>query len=173
MRIDFDGTKSLKELEGEDWGEVSPDLGRPGLERRVYRLVCTPLCEFSVDDLGFFLRQGLNLDYITPLAIDALEQDPWTPRGSVPGMLLRYTLAYMDDFWCERPDLWRALGPVLDQAIDLLPTLNEASRSIITIQLFEHYDSELDLVMNARKDHRKRMLEYLGLEYNFQPLRQG
>jgi hypothetical protein len=152
-------------LEGADWGEINPDLGRTTLERRVYRLLLTPLCDFSVDDLRVLLGQGLSLDYVMPLAIEALEQDPWCPGDSVPGMLLKVPLAYMDDFWSERPDLWRALGPVLDRAVDVLPELDEFTSSLIKSLPGEYTESELDLVMNVRKDHRKPMLGYLGLDY--------
>jgi CDI immunity proteins len=178
MQLDFDKTKSLQELEADAWRGVSTEQGRSTLERRVYRLSGVPLCEFSADDLRLFLSQGLSLDHVVPLAIELLADDPWTPGNSPPGFfnmgpgsappgyLLRALVLDKEDSWCERPDLWRAIGPVLKRAVDLVRTLDEITYEWILSLPGEHDESELELVLRAHRKHQQNPLFYLGLDYS-------
>jgi len=163
MQIIFDRTKSLQDLEGDDWGEPRLDIAWSSLVQSVYRLRRVPVCEFSADDLRRLITQQLSLDYLVPLAIEALEADPWMPGDSVIGVLLRSLLSIKTEFWRDRPDLWRALGPVLDRAVSIASTLDEWDRFFIAVPSEDSDESDLEVITRALNNHQVYMLQYLGL----------
>jgi len=112
-------SKTLQELEDNDWGE--PPFSSH-LVTECYRLRRVPLRDFTVEDLRIMIGQKNNLDYLVPLALDHLEANPFAEGNFYEGDLLWYTNRIPAEFWNTYPDLhvrWQAIvesvgGPFKD-----------------------------------------------------------
>src|SRR5437660_11213926 len=158
---DFDRSKSLQELEEDDWGEQPPpDQRWSTVINNAYRLRRVPLQDFTVEDIRFLLGQNIGLEYVMPMAIEHLMEDPWKPRKSYfPGELLGFAL--FDKFvakrklWERRPDLWLDMESVIQQAFVQLPQLSEREQaSVYTKSPFDQ--SILELLRAASGSSEER-----------------
>jgi hypothetical protein len=105
--------KTLEQLDGESWGE-------PEFTSRVvtncHRLRRIPLRDFTVEDLRLMIGQGLGLEYLVPLAVEHLKENPFTEGDIYPGDLLKNVLGVGREFWAERPELRRRMEAVAGRA---------------------------------------------------------
>ena len=85
MRDGFDKSKSLQQLERDDWGEPSYNSY---LVTTVHRLRRKPLTEFTVEDIRIMIGQGIGLPFLMALALKNLEQEPLAAGDLYPGDLL-------------------------------------------------------------------------------------
>src|SRR5258707_8329375 len=109
---DEERSKSLHELEGQDWGEGDfPSY----LVRTTHALRRKPLRDFTVEDLRIMIGQNFSLDYLVPLAIEQLQHDPLAAGDFYNGDLLASVLRVRSSFWQKRPNLRRAVENIVDQ----------------------------------------------------------
>jgi hypothetical protein len=101
--------KTLDELEGVDWGEPTYSSY---VVTNSHRLRKKPLREFTPEDLRFMLGQHISLPILMPLALDVLEQNPFTGGDGSYGTLLYNALKVDWRFWQERSELWYRLNTV-------------------------------------------------------------
>jgi hypothetical protein len=99
----FDRNKSLQELEGHDWGDPNWDSH---LVTECYRLHRVPLHDFTVEDLRIMIGQDFSLEYLVPLALEQLSENPLTGGAYYGGDLLVNVLQIGSEFWQEHP-AWR------------------------------------------------------------------
>lgn len=95
-------SKSLEELEGDDWDgdeEYAAFLGAEG--RRLYRL---PLGRLSAADLALLIGRNVGLRHLIPLAIDCLEPDPFMTDDPGGEALLRAVVGSGPRFWRDDPE---------------------------------------------------------------------
>ena len=111
---DFDRSKSLQELEGVDWGD--PTFGSH-LVTECHRLHRVPLCDFSVEDLRITVGQDIGLEYLVPLAIEKLRENPLAEGDCYPGDLLSNVLSADAAFWRAHLDLHKQLLPIAERAL--------------------------------------------------------
>jgi hypothetical protein len=82
--------KSLEELEGHSWGD--PPGGATGLMERVHRLRTVKLKDLSGEDLSTLLGQREGAEWLVPLVLDVLKDDPlagdWYPGQLLLGVLM-------------------------------------------------------------------------------------
>lgn len=83
--MNFERSKSLQELDGQDWGEPTFDSH---LVTECHRLRRVPLRDFTVEDLRITIGQQIGLDYLIPLALERLEDDPFAEGAYYPCDLL-------------------------------------------------------------------------------------
>lgn len=98
--------RSLEELDGNRWGDGPPDA--TGLVERVHRLRTVKLRELSIEDIATLLGHREGPEWIVPLALDHLEDDPMA-GAFYPGQLLTNVLLnrdYWDRFPRELGRLW-------------------------------------------------------------------
>jgi hypothetical protein len=102
---------SLQELEGRDWGEAAfPSY----LVRTCHALHRKPLKDFTIEDLRIMIGQTIGLEYLVPLALEHLQQDPLAAGDFYPGDLLGSILGRVQPgFWQKRPDLRRAVEDII------------------------------------------------------------
>jgi hypothetical protein len=84
--------KSLEELDAQRWGD--PPAGATPLVERVHRLRTVMLRDLSMEDLATLLGQREGEEWIVPLALDRLEEDPLAGAfypGQILANLLRVT----------------------------------------------------------------------------------
>jgi hypothetical protein len=99
----IDRSKSLRELDGTDWGEPTFDSH---LVVTCHQLRRKPLNEFTVEDLRIMVGQNISAEYLIPLAVEELERNPFAEGVFYPGDLLWSMLSGTPpDFWKAHPDL--------------------------------------------------------------------
>ncbi|WP_328800453.1 contact-dependent growth inhibition system immunity protein [Paenibacillus sp. LX16] len=112
-----DLTKTLEELEGKYWGE--PNFAS-SLVIQVHRLRKKPLCELNNEDLRLLIGQQMNLDFLLPLALEQLIQNPF---GS--GDLFCSILKVEKEYWKEHKELKNELDEVIRTYEEARKTLEE------------------------------------------------
>ncbi len=122
---DFDRTKTLQELEGKDWGE--PNFASH-LVTECHRLRRVPLCELTTEDLRIMIGQQIGLEYLIPLAIERLRDDPLAEGDFCPGDLLQNVLRADSRFLVDHLDYRRAIADIVARAFASLQSLEESER---------------------------------------------
>jgi hypothetical protein len=100
MSTDTDLSRSLEQLDGDPWGE--PDGLASGLVRDCHRLRTVPVGTLSVGDLRLLLGQRIGTDWLVPLALARLGDDPLAGE-SYPGDLLNAVLKTESSYWDGHP----------------------------------------------------------------------
>jgi hypothetical protein len=112
---EFDVHKSVQALMGE---AVDLSYVEHGTEYALQKLLTKPARRLNAVDLHFLVQHGVALGYVVPLAIVKLGDDPFLQAEQYPGDLLTRVLEVNATFWQDRHDLWCAMIPVLEAAVD-------------------------------------------------------
>jgi hypothetical protein len=123
--IEFDRTKSLQELENKDWSEPNFDSH---IVTECHRLHRIPLKDFAIEDLRIMISQDSSLNYLVPLAIEKLDENPLAEGAFYPGDLLVSVLRAQSRFWLKHPDLVAQINQVAERAFAQAASLNEDER---------------------------------------------
>jgi hypothetical protein len=134
---EFDRSKSLQELEAEDWGEPADDSH---LVTECHRLRRVPLREFTTENLRMMIGQHMSLPYLIPLALEFLSGDPFTAADYCEGDLLAAVLRADSRFWLASSKMRAEAERIAQQALSLLPTLDESDRPTAQESLNDAYD---------------------------------
>jgi len=126
--MQFDRSKSLQELEGLDWGDPTFDSH---LVIECHRLHRVPLCEFTVEDLRITIGQNIGLQYLVPLAIEQLSENPLAEGNYYPGDLLSNVLRADAAFWREHPDFYQQLIPIAERALSIASADEDICKEIV------------------------------------------
>lgn len=135
--MQFDRSKSLQQLDGQDWGEPTFDSS---LVTECHRLHRIPLRDFTVEDLRITIGQQIGLDYLVPLALERLENDPFAEGAYYPCDLLVSVLGAEARFWQSHPELRERLVAITEQAISLFPTVPDIASKTVTRSVRRAYD---------------------------------
>ena len=100
----MDHSKSLQELENDDWGE--PDDAPTGLIKRCLSLRRVPLGELSAEDCRLLLGQKISPLFVVPIALHFLDDFPVIESEPVPTALLETLLKLPSEFWERHQDWW-------------------------------------------------------------------
>ena len=112
----FDKSKSLQELENESWGKPTFDSH---LVQECHRLSRVPLKDFTIENLRIMIGQNFNLNYLIPLAIEKLEQNPLAEGDYYAGDLLVNVLRSDSKFWLKFPNLKSKVIQIADKAFEI------------------------------------------------------
>lgn len=93
-------SRSLEQLDGQSWGDAPDDA--TSLVQDVHRLRRVAVGELQDDDLRLLLGQHEGTEWLIPIALDRLVEEPLT-GDSYPGDLLRAVLHAGSDFWTSHP----------------------------------------------------------------------
>ena len=130
-----DRNKNLQELEHDDWGEPNYDSH---LVATCHQLRRKPLRDFTVEDMRIMVGQGIGLEYLAPMALEVLEQNPFAEGDYYPGDLLSCLLAGTPrDFWASHSELSVRMSRVLSNAEAGIKELPDADGQTITRSLSE------------------------------------
>jgi hypothetical protein len=124
----FDRSKSLQELEQDDWGEPTYDSFAVTTAHRLRR---KPLAEFTVEDIRIMIGQGIGLLFLIPLAVEHLEEEPLAAGDYYPGALLQAVLRDGEVFWAGHPGFSLRVQKIVDRVKELLPSLDEINRGTV------------------------------------------
>jgi hypothetical protein len=109
----FDRSKTLEELEGIKLTE--PVVPMTPLVQKVHRLYSVPVEAFSTENLRLMIGQQCGLPYLVPIALEALDADPWVSGDLYRGDLLQSVLRVAPEFWIARPDLFDTLFDIFSE----------------------------------------------------------
>ncbi len=115
--INYDLTKTLEELERENWGE--PHF-HSNLVLRCQELQRKPLKDFSVADLRIMIGQKFSLIYLVPIALTILTENPFVEGDFYKGDLLECVLKVEQSFWDKNPEMYYELDSII---IDVKSTI--------------------------------------------------
>lgn len=124
----FDTTKSLEQLENDKWAKPDYDSY---LVNTVHRLRQKPLKDFSVEDLRIMIGQQIGLEYLIPLAIKVLEDNPYAEGDYYPGDLLKNVLAVNPRFWNDHPRFLKEMERVISLTQTLLSQIDQQTRQVV------------------------------------------
>jgi hypothetical protein len=128
MKGGFDRSKSLQELEQQDWGEPTY---HSSLVTTCHRLRRKPLNQFTVEDLRIMIGQQISLPFLIPLAVERLEHEPLAEGSYYPGDLLAMVLKVDKAFWANHPDSFQRVRHVVGRVRDALSSLDEITGPIV------------------------------------------
>jgi hypothetical protein len=74
------------------------------------------------------IGQKRSLEFLIPVALKRLNQDPFVEGDFFPGDLLRSVMRVKVDFWANHPELFYWTLRVVQRASELLPSLEEGDR---------------------------------------------
>ena len=114
-----DNQKSVQDLEGNDWGEPKYDSH---LARTIHHLRRKPLDQLTHEDLRIMIGQNVGLDFLIPLAIEALQPDPLASGDLYPGDLLAAVTRVSAKFWNRHTDWFESVRSILRQVRDASPS---------------------------------------------------
>ena len=128
MQGAFDRSKSLNEIEQEDWGEPNYHTY---LVQTCHRLRRKPLNQFTVGDLRIMIGQQISLPILIPLAVERLEIEPLAEGDLYPGDLLAAVLTIEETFWSTHADSFQRIRRVVSRVQEIVPSLDEIDRPIV------------------------------------------
>lgn len=125
--------KTLEELDGIDWGDPTFPSN---LVIECHRLRRVPLKDFTDGDLRRLIGQKISLDYLAPLALMRLIDEPFAGDW-YSGDVLHNLLTLPSDFWKGHPELRQSRDVIVRNAIKLLEVNmdlhNEVPEDTITL----------------------------------------
>ena len=134
---EFDRSKTLQELEGEDWGEPTYDSH---LVTECHRLRRVPLRAFTAENLRIMIGQQIGLPHLIPIALEHLRADPFAEGDCYAGELLASVLRADSRFWIASPQLRAEAAQIIQRALSLLPSLEDTDRQTAQHALTDAHD---------------------------------
>lgn len=108
--IDFDCNLSLEELENDYWSEPNFESH---LLTRCHSLRKIPLRQLTIEDLRILVGQKIGLNYLIPISIEYLEENPLCCGDYYDGDLLQKIISIDISFWKYHIDLTYRLSEVM------------------------------------------------------------
>ncbi len=107
--------KTLTQLEKNDWGSI-PDEAPPSI-KKCFVLRNKQLGELSLADIRLLIGQGIGLDYLMPIAVDQLRNNPLAHCDHYPGDLLANVLRAGHDFYQKNPDVFKDVESIFNDSV--------------------------------------------------------
>ncbi len=108
------GGRTLDQLDPPAW--VDPPT-RSSLVDRCYALRSKPIDEFTPEDLRIMIGQKICLDWLVPIALDLLEEDPFVAGDFYDGDLLVAVLRARSELTTTNPKLLRRVEQLATPAL--------------------------------------------------------
>ena len=108
--------RTLTQLEGDDWGDPTYDSH---LVTTCHELRHKPLSEFTVEDLRIMIGQKFSLEYLMPIALTLLDDEPLAERDFYPGDLLCNVLKVGREYYDVNPEHHSMAESLLDRALPM------------------------------------------------------
>lgn len=114
--------KTLEELDGDRWGPAAYDSH---LVREAHRLRAVRIGELTIENLRLLLGQQIGIEWLVPIALARLREDPLAEGDFYPGDLLSNVLGVDAAYWSSHPELLAALRGVRDSLEQLRNTSDQ------------------------------------------------
>ena len=119
----MDTTKSLKQLLGPLMKDTTDRSPLANTCRALYE---KPLKDFTVEDLRVMIGQEIGLEFLVPLAIEVLEENPFAAGDYYPGDLLSMVMKVEPGFWKTHQDLYWSVSEIVGGLPELMSDLTAA-----------------------------------------------
>ncbi|MCL2321659.1 MAG: contact-dependent growth inhibition system immunity protein [Oscillospiraceae bacterium] len=119
---DIDYNLSLEILEKDIWSEPNYDSY---LVTRCHALRKIPLNQFTVEDLRILIGQNFSINYLIPIAIEHLEDNPWCRGDFYDGDLLQNVLRINSEYWKHHEDLFYRLSEIMVRVFSQIETFEK------------------------------------------------
>src|SRR5262245_6851845 len=101
--MDVDTNKSLSQL----LGALTKDTtDSSALAATCLALYEKPLKDFTVENLRVMIGQSIGLEFLIPLAVERLQENPFAEGDYYPGDLLSAVMRVEPSFWQTHQDLY-------------------------------------------------------------------
>ena len=131
-----DRSRSLQELDGEDWGD--PRTAETPMIGRVLALRRKPLDALTVGEVRLAVGQKVGFPLTLELAIDRLRPDPLVEGDHYPGDLLAALLRLDEKDWDGRDDHRAELAKLFHQAVEQSTSDADDFRDILKLPSSGH-----------------------------------
>lgn len=126
---EFEGSRTLAQLENDDWGD--PPLDATFLVFTAHRLRRVPVDELTTGDLRMLLGQEIGVEVLMPRALRALGAEPLLEGTFYPGDLLAAVLRQPRSYWRAHPAEWAEVARIV---AELDPDRTEIAAEIAAFQ---------------------------------------
>jgi hypothetical protein len=121
--------KSISELGKWKWKDEIPNEGDSFVVKNYYRLHNLPIKEYDLADLRFMIGQNEGLEYLVPIAINALTNDIFIETDLYPSDLLCSLLQINNE-----PNYWKSHEKEKQELVSLY---NEQKKGLGNIDALE------------------------------------
>ena len=121
--MDLDTNKSLSQLLGPLMKDTTD---RSALVTTCLALYEKPLKDFTVENLRVMIGQSIGLEFLIPLAIEVLQENPFVEGDYYPGDLLSAVLKVEPGFWQTHQDLYWSVSEIVASLPSLMRDLTDA-----------------------------------------------
>jgi hypothetical protein len=135
----MDTTKSLKQLLGPLMKDTTD---RSALATTCRALYERPLKDFTVENLRVMIGQDIGLEFLIPLAIEVLQENPFAAGDYYPGALLSVVMQVEAGFWQTHQDLYWSVSEIVAGLPSLMSDLIEAIRQFDALTSLEDLKSQ-------------------------------
>ena len=132
LDLGLDTNKTLNELLGD---LMSDTTDSSALVTTCLTLCKKPLKDFTVENLRVMIGQNIGLEFLLPLALEVLEENPFAEGDYYPGDLLSMVLKVEPSFWQTHQDLYWSVSEIVAGLPSLMSDLTD------TIHRFEALSS--------------------------------
>src|SRR6185437_16227421 len=121
--MDLDTSKSLNQL----LGALAKDAtDSSALATTCLALYEKPLKDFTVEDLRVMIGQNIGLEFLIPLAVELLRENPFVKGDYYPGDLLSVTMQVEPGFWQTHEDLYWNVAEIVAGLPSVMSDLTNA-----------------------------------------------
>ena len=126
---------TFREMEMAEGLLPSSEVIHTSLTRWYERIRCVPLSAFGIEDLCRSVRQVLYPEYVVPVAVKAVEEDPLAGE-LYEGELVHAFESIPDGFWREHRQLAARLLAVMEGAIPRLSgdTKEDVAAAVVRVE---------------------------------------
>lgn len=121
LPITLNLNQTIEQLEGKVFGEPPTSSH---VVTTTYALRKKPLDEFTVEDLRIMLGQQCNPEFLLPLALNILTDEPLAEGDYYAGDLLQVLLRFDESVWNQHQDWWLQLQLIMYQVEYELPEVD-------------------------------------------------
>lgn len=134
--MDLDTNRSLNQLLG---ALPSDTADSSALATTCLTLYEKPLKDFTVENLRVMIGQSIGLEFLIPLAVELLRENPFVGGDYYPGDLLSVVIQVEPNFWETHQDLYWSVSEIVARLPSLMSELSDA------IHRFDALSSSEDL----------------------------
>ena len=132
--MELDTNKSLNQLLGD---LASDTTDSSALVRTCLTLYKKPLKDFTVENLRVMIGQDIGLEFLIPLAVEVLQENPFAEGDYYPGDLLSMVMKVEPGFWRTHQDLYWSVAEIVAGLPSLMSDLTNAIHRFDALAPFE------------------------------------
>ncbi len=117
-----DRSKTLEHLEERVWPHDDFDSHVVQESQRLRKI---PIGDLSIEDLRLLIGQKIGLEFLVPLALEQLADNPLVSGAYYQGDLMSVVLGVPEDFWTAHPALNNDVVEIGFRLTNISETINE------------------------------------------------